>query len=80
MERAWRSIGNLLLLQSEVPLSMQQRKMEFEEKKHEYMHSLDAGLFPLSARVLRGSFFSCKYEYANRQKLYTDCLTRVYGL
>ena len=80
MERAWRSIGNLLLLQSEIPLSMQQKKMEFEEKKHKYMHSFNASLFPMSAKVLKGSFFACKYEYADRQRMFVNCLVRIYSL
>ena len=80
MDRACRSIGNLLLLQSMTPLRMQQKMMEFEEKKQIYLNSLNAGLFPMSAKVLQKTFFSCDYEYADRQRAYINCLARVYGL
>ena len=80
MERASHSIGNLLLLQSTEPLLTQQKQMEFKDKKQKYLHNFNAGLFPMSADVLQNVFFSCNYEYADRQRAYTNHLAHVYKL
>lgn len=79
MQSARRSIGNMLLLQAATSFTDRQRKQEFSDKK-DYVCKFKSGLFPMSAAILDEPFFSCKYEYADRQQAYLMRLCQVYGL
>ncbi len=80
MQSARRSIGNMLLLQAATSFTDRQRKQEFSDKKKDYVCKFKSGLFPMSAAILDEPFFSCKYEYADRQQAYLMRLCQIYGL
>lgn len=80
IQSARRSVGNMLLLQAATCFTDRQRKQEFNEKKKDYVFNFDSELFPMSAAIIDEPFFSCKYEYADRQQAYIMRLRQIYGL
>ena len=80
IQTARRSIGNMLLLQAATSFTDKQRKQEFNNKKKDYVCKFNSELFPMSAAIIDEPFFSCKYEYADRQQAYIMRLCQIYGL
>ncbi|DBB05679.1 TPA: hypothetical protein ACH3X1_012290 [Trebouxia sp. C0004] len=80
IQSARRSIGNMLLLQAATSFTDRQRRQEFSDKKRDYACKFNSELFPMSAAIIAVPFFSCKYEYADRQQAYIMRLCKIYGL
>ena len=80
IQSAKRSIGNMLLLQAATSFTDRQRKQDFSDKKKDYVCNFNSELFPRSVAIIDEPFFSCKYEYADRQQAYIMRLCQIYSL